>query len=92
MRYKRGSGENQVPRDEAENAVETLWRMWKGRFGIEGDLGDQSVDGALDAVVCATIPFLYHRGGEELWRLSHAREHRSGRGPFYVFKPQGREG
>lgn len=46
--------------------------MWQARFNIEGELGELLEDGPLDAVVCATIPFLYHRRGEgELLRLSH---------------------
>ncbi len=63
-----------------------LWQLWCATFGIEYvDIPEK--DGALDALVCATIAYLYHNKPDELYFLRHRRENISGKGPFYVIKP-----
>ena len=44
-------------------------------------------DGALDALVCATIAYLFHFKPDELYFLRHKNVNKSGSGPFYVIKP-----
>lgn len=41
-------------------------------------------DGELDAVVCATVAYLYHHQPDKLLRLRHQVPEKIGRGPFYV--------
>jgi predicted nuclease with RNAse H fold len=73
-------------RDNAQAHVKTLWARWAERFGIRSDLLI-ATDGALDALVCATVAHLYHRAPETLtWLASDAPDLR-GRGPFYVVAP-----
>ena len=69
-----------------EEAVETLWKMWRTRFKIEGEIGSRT-DGALDSLVCATIGYLFHRQPADLWKLVHDAPSKIGRGPFYVLRP-----
>jgi predicted nuclease with RNAse H fold len=67
-----------------------LWQAWTGRFGIGGPEEDFDVtDGALDALVCATVAYLYHHAPEELLRLPYPATNKRGRGPFYVVRPAG---
>ena len=63
--------------------VSTLWQAWSKRFSIIAKEPPHT-DGALDAVVCATVAYLYHHTPEKLLRLRHDVTHRTGRGPFYV--------
>jgi predicted nuclease with RNAse H fold len=70
--------------------VETLWQSWSQRFGVQGDLGVPT-DGALDATVCATVAYLSHHRPEDLLRLRHAAIDKTGRGPFYVLRPELRQ-
>jgi predicted nuclease with RNAse H fold len=70
--------------------VQSLWQFWSQRFNVEGELGGPT-DGALDAAVCATLAYLSHHRPEDLYRLRHAAVDKSGRGPFYVVKPELRQ-
>lgn len=83
--YKRGG-------DFDENAAAELWRRWAARFHIRWDPSPRS-DGALDALVCGTVAYLYHHAPET---LLHLRERKTGeagpgtvrgRGPFYAVAP-----
>lgn len=64
-------------------AVAHLWHHWRERYGILDDIATLN-DGAIDAVVCATVAYLYHHEPASLHRLRHDAADRSGRGPFYV--------
>lgn len=64
---------------------ESLWRAWVERFGLRGTVPIVS-DGVLDAMVCATIAYLFHQHPETLLRLRSEAIDRSGRGPFYVLR------
>jgi predicted nuclease with RNAse H fold len=72
-------------KDGDERAIATLWERWAARFGIASDLTPRS-DGALDALVCATVGYLYHREPEALLRLPEDGP-LCGWGPFYVLAP-----
>lgn len=74
-------------KSDSPEAIERLWRDWLSRFGIACDDVPRS-DGALDAVVCATIGWLFHRHPRRLRKLGHDQPDRVGRGPFYVLEPE----
>jgi predicted nuclease with RNAse H fold len=63
-------------------AIATLWAGWAARFGISIDEAPRT-DGALDALVCATTGYVYHRNPGVLLRLQEEDSVR-GWGPFYV--------
>ena len=71
--------------------VQSLWQSWSRKFGVQGDLGHPT-DGALDAAVCATVAYLAHHRPQDLSRLRHTAMGKSGRGPFYVIRPELRRG
>jgi predicted nuclease with RNAse H fold len=77
-RYKRGP--------DTPQAIHILWQAWSQRFHITAD-ETPSEDGALDALVCATIAYLYHHHPDSLLHLSKDRNELRGRGPFYVLAP-----
>ncbi len=64
----------------------TLWDLWVEVHGISGKRPEVVHDGAVDALVCATIAFLFHARPHHLRRLRHDAVDRSGRGPFYVLR------
>jgi predicted nuclease with RNAse H fold len=68
--------------DEA-TYTRTLWERWAKRFRIVHPT-PASADGALDALVCATVAYLYHHAPENLLRLTDKASGIRGRGPFYV--------
>ena len=70
----------------APDLVAQLWQQWSAHFGIGGALGTPT-DGALDAAVCATIAYLLHHQPDKLLRLRHDEKHKTGRGPFFVLRP-----
>lgn len=86
-RYKSGG-------DSGERAIDMLWERWAARFDISLDRPPGS-DGALDALVCATVAYLYHQAPENLLRLREQEaddgDVRAVRGwePFYVAAPHG---
>ncbi len=63
-------------------AIATLWKGWAARFGISVREAPRT-DGALDALVCATTAYVYHRDPGALLRLQEEDSVR-GWGPFYV--------
>lgn len=64
--------------------IAALWRAWSTRFQINsGDVPGS--DGALDAIVCATIAYLFQHSPAEVLRLRHKVQHKNGRGPFNVW-------
>ncbi len=66
------------------DAVIELWKAWCNRYGIVAEPPSDATDGALDALVCATVGWLYHRTPAELERLTQDGGASFGRGPFYV--------
>jgi predicted nuclease with RNAse H fold len=85
-RYKGGG-------DSGERALAMLWELWAARFHISLHRPPRS-DGALDALVCATVAYLYHHAPDTLLHLQeqdaddgHVRAVR-GWGPFYVVAPR----
>jgi predicted nuclease with RNAse H fold len=84
--YKRGG-------EFDEEAVTMLWEGWAARFDVRVDAPPRS-DGALDALVCATVAYLYHHATGTLLRLRERRAGEGspravrGRGPFYVVAPR----
>jgi predicted nuclease with RNAse H fold len=64
--------------------VATLWAGWAERFAIQGQA--PSTDGGLDALVCATLGYLYGQQPESLLHLRHPAPHKSGFGPFVVLR------
>ncbi len=74
----------------AKAHVATLWERWAERFQVVAPKAPQN-DGALDALVCATVAYLFHHAPETLLRLKHrpdeGKDRPRGRGPFYVLAP-----
>jgi predicted nuclease with RNAse H fold len=70
-------------RGDTARHITALWERWAERFGIRSVLAIDT-DGALDALVCATVAYLYHRAPETLMRLTDDAPDLLGRGPFYV--------
>ena len=79
--YKRDPG--------AAECVSHLWAYWSTSFGLTDALSTNT-DGALDAVVCATIAYLCHNDPTRLFRLRHNAVDRTGHGPFYILDPSQR--
>lgn len=65
--------------------IDWLWRAWSALFAITGTA--PATDGGLDALVCATLGWLYGKRPERLHLLRHPAAHKTGYGPFYVLKP-----
>jgi predicted nuclease with RNAse H fold len=74
-RYKKGP--------EAGAMVEELWQLWCKHYNITGCDPVQH-DGALDALICATVAYLFHTSPALLLRLRLVAAVRMGRGVFYV--------
>jgi predicted nuclease with RNAse H fold len=71
-------------------AAPVLWDLWAEEFGITvppAAPGWAPGDGAVDALVCATVAWLYHRDPDALERVGASYGAR-GRGPFYVVQPR----
>ena len=73
-------------KSDDDKHLNILWENWSQRFNI---LSNSSIndDGALDAIVCATVAYLYHHKPETLLRLRENISDIRGRGPFYVLVP-----
>lgn len=82
-RYKKGEGSAQYVLD--------LWHAWCSQFGIHTAYAPRA-DGAFDALVCATVAYLFHHAPHRLRRLRHTVPERQGRGPFYVVEAPEVEG
>lgn len=72
-------------RKQQETALESLAQDWLQLFKIRRV--PVETDGALDAIVCATVAYLYHRQPDRLMHLPNPSKDRVGRGPFYVGRP-----
>jgi predicted nuclease with RNAse H fold len=68
-------------------ALGYLANAWSELFHIDLSATPVTTDGALDAIVCATVVYLYHRRPNSLKHLRHTSRRRIGRGPFYVPAP-----
>jgi len=66
-----------------KECLSILVRRWTEDFGIHGGVAAGS-DGALDALVCATVSYCFHSRPDHLRRLRHDAAAVTGRGPFYV--------
>lgn len=69
-------------------AVESLLGAWVERFGLHGGVSART-DGALDALVCATVAYCFHAAPERLRYLAHTAPDRRGAGPFVVLDASG---
>jgi predicted nuclease with RNAse H fold len=63
-----------------------LFTWWLEHFKFRWD-SIRFSEGSLDAIVCATVAYLYHHDFDKLIRLDHTATNKTGRGPFYVIKP-----
>jgi len=70
----------------SEKTIANLWDLWSAQFGIQCDPVPLT-DGALDALVCATVAYLYHTNPEKLYKLKHKSSSKKGAGPFYIVSP-----
>lgn len=80
-KYKRGNAASRG------DYTQELWELWSARFGIAYDEPVRD-DGALDALVCATVAHQFHHEPATLLRLRHEVAGKTGRGPFYVVAPK----
>lgn len=90
--YKRGrKGEESAAAhsEECRNSCQFLWDAWMARFSLPAAPPEEMSDGAVDAVVTATVAWLYHRAPEQLCKLATGESDEVGRGPFWVIKPEG---
>jgi len=71
----------------SEEHVVKLVEQWCDRFHITPPDEAPIDHNALDSLVCATIPYLYHHMPENLFKLRHEAEDKTGRGPFFVVAP-----
>lgn len=71
---------------EGQPATLLLWEWWAERFLLP-PAPPQSGDGALDALVCATVAYLFHHAPDTLLRLTSGDSELRGIGPFYVVAP-----
>ena len=89
--YKRpqGKGEERAAYT-AERSLHSqfLWGQWTKRFRLPVNPPKEMSDGAVDAVVTATIAWFYHRFPERLCKLAPGGSDEVGRGPFWVVRPQ----
>lgn len=85
--YKPKSSDTKEQKTARKSHTERLWRLWSAseRFDITCYERVRD-DGALDALVCATVAYLFHREPDALHKLRHAEPGKVGRGPFYVLK------
>jgi predicted nuclease with RNAse H fold len=65
-------------------ACAQLWQAWAATFAIRGLLEVLPHDGALDALVCATVAWLYHRRPEVLVSFAQGGFGTRGFGPLVV--------
>lgn len=100
--YKKKSNDTKKEAEARKPHVRKLWWYWSGQHWsgqhwsghfFHSDSQSLSVydDGALDALVCATVAYCFHHAPETLHRLRHGAEHKVGRGPFYVMTPNADE-
>ena len=75
--------------EERSPACQLLWERWCSKFELTADLPNQIRDGHVDALVTATVAWLYNRKPEQLQRLTDDVSDEVGRGPFWVVKNSG---
>lgn len=68
---------------EGHPATLLLWEWWAEHYGLS-PVATLPGDGALDALVCATVAYLYHHAPDRLLRLTSGKADLRGSGPFYV--------
>lgn len=73
---------------ECRRHSQSLWTQWTTHFRLPIRSPQEMSDGAVDAVVTATIAWFYHRAPERLYKLASGGSDEVGRGPFWVIKPQ----
>jgi predicted nuclease with RNAse H fold len=83
--YKPKGSDTREQKEDRKQYTEQLWRLWSERFGIRYQEAVRE-DGALDALVCATVAHRFHHEPSVLHKLRHDVPEKSGRGPFYVMK------
>jgi len=87
-KYKPKKGDSQEDKKRAKEEANRLWNRWTQRFNIKQPKNACDVnDGALDALVCATIAYLFHESPEYLCLLVHEARDKRGQGPFMVLRP-----
>ena len=72
---------------DSDSHCRALWGRLVERFKISSDVSEMS-DGAIDSVVCALVAYLFHHQPDQLLKLQHGTPGKTGRGPFYVFRPE----
>ena len=77
--------EDYKSKSAASGSVRSLWDQWCARFGIHGP-ETPTTDGALDALVCATVAYQFHHAPQQLRKLRHDVPAKTGHGPFYVVR------
>lgn len=65
-----------------------LLGAWVATFGLHGGVV-AATDGALDALVCATVAYCFHAAPQRLRYLAHDAPDRRGAGPFVVLDAEG---
>ena len=68
---------------KSPDACRRLGKAWAKAFCISGGVATPS-DGALDALVCATVAYAYHCRPDLIRHLKHTASDRRGAGPFVV--------
>jgi predicted nuclease with RNAse H fold len=89
--YKRSKREGEkTAAYAAERSLHSqfLWDQWTTRFCLPVNPPKEMSDGAVDAVVTATVAWLYHRAPERLCKLAPGANDEVGRGPFWVIARQ----
>ena len=89
--YKRGKREGEKRSAyvaECSADSQFLWEQWTTHFRLPVTPPEEMSDGAVDAVVTATIAWFYHRFPERLCKLAPGGSDEVGRGPFWVVRPQ----
>lgn len=87
--YKRSRRENEdkTDYDAALSAhCRFLWTRWTEHFQLPVELPAKMSGDPVDAVITATVAWLYHRAPERLQRLAPGQNDEVGRGPFWVVK------
>ena len=83
---KKHNKENDEQKAARGRALVDLWEQWCDCYRIESPYIPVD-DGALDALVCATVAHQFHHAPEQLYKLRHDVPAKTGDGPFYVIRP-----
>lgn len=84
--YKPKRGDTPQQKENRIEHIQMLWKKWSSSFGISPHEPDKAHDGALDALVCATVAHRFHHEPSVLHKLRHDVPEKTGRGPFYVIQ------